>query len=454
MGLKEREAESSGVINGIVSHIIPGEKYTKLEVEEPNVPAEIEMELFSQSDLKQNKKYHKISQVDEIVPEEEVSLDGAEQERDELTKEDTHESEIVVGNTQTGVWGTIQRFKERNTLKIAWGCTISGVMCTGWIAPCFKLLGSEGVTAARRASWRSQALLILLIIPAIVEYRSLTQQQKRDLFNKYTLLQLLLCGTLWFFDLFLWSNALDYTTVSRSSIFASTASLMIMVWSLVRRQPISWMEILGGVIGFLGLVFAVVGTNLFFASDAELHAKSPLKGDILSIASAGCVAAYVLNATKVRAKVSVFIYTTSNTCLLFFALSGASFIMEGTKFDMSTDGLFGWIEPRFMLIVGLLSVVAGLIGFNLNNVALRYMPPLGYTLVALCDPFISGTYAWMIGADGIPGIFTFMGGVITISGIVVLVIGQEKRKKKEKQASEEKAIPKVLEFVVSDGTEV
>jgi hypothetical protein len=35
-----------------------------------------------------------------------------------------------------------------------------------------------------------------------------------------------------------------------------------------------------------------------------------------------------------------------------------------------------------------------------------------------------------------------------------LVIGQEKRKKKEKQINEEKAKPKILEFVVSDGTGV
>jgi drug/metabolite transporter (DMT)-like permease len=354
-----------------------------------------------------------------------------------------------------GILGRLKNFQERNALKIAWGCTISGVLCTGWIAPCFKLLGNEGVAPGRRASWRSQVLLLLLLIPALFEYRTLTPQQKRDLFNRRTLLQLLLCGILWFFDLFLWSNALDYTTVSRSSIFASTASLMIMVYSLIRRQPISGLEIAGGIIGFSGLVFAVVGTNIFFASESEQHAKSPLKGDILSLASAACVAAYVLNATKVRAKVSVFIYTTSNTCILIFALSAASFIMEGTKLDASTDGIFGWASPQFLLVVALLSVVAGMIGFNLNNVALRYMPPLGYTLMALCDPFISGTYAWMIGADGIPGIFTFAGGVITIGGIVVLIVGQEKRKQKEKLAAEEKAsLPKVTDFVVSDGTEV
>jgi len=194
----------------------------------------------------------------------------------------------------------------------------------------------------------------------------------------------------------------------------------------------------------------------FFASEAEQNAKDPLKGDILSLISAACVAAYVINASKVRAKVSLFVYTISNTIFLFFALSTASIIMEGSKFDTSTDGIFGWVEPKFFVIVALLSVVAGLIGFNLNNVALRYMPPLGYTLVALCDPFISGTYAWIIGADGIPGVFTFMGGVITIGGIVVLVIGQEKRKQKDKLAAEEKEkSPKVVvEFVASDGTEV
>lgn len=443
MGLKEREDVS---LNGIVSQLVPGEKYTRLEVEE-SIPNDIELELFSQADIKQNKKYHKLTDVDEIVPDEEISLTD---DKENATKEEGE-------TTPTGLIQRIKTFRDKNTLKIAWACTISGAMCVAWIGPCFKLLGNEGVAAARRASWRQQVLLMLLVIPAFFEYRSLTPQQKRDLFNKYTLLQLLLCGTLWFFDLFTWSNALDWTTVSRSSIFANTASLMIMVWSVIRRQPISWTEIGGGIIGFSGLVFAVVGTNIFFASEAEQNAKSPLKGDILSITSAACVAAYVMNATKVRAKVSVFIYTFSNTFILCLALSGASFALEGTKWDTSVDGIFGWVNPQYAVVVVLLSVVAGMIGFNLNNAALRYMPPLGYTLVALCDPFVSGTYAWIIGSDGIPGIFTFMGGLITISGIVVLVIGQEKRKKREKEqktTEENPAEPKVIDFVVSDGTEL
>jgi len=473
MGLKEDSVP--------LNETVTKDKYIKLE---PNGDLhEIELELFSQGDLKKGNKYSKLSLEDEITVDNDNTYNLDDNGKNNLINNNNNnyinDNESIIRH----YFNKLKRITETHQLQFGWACVICGSLCTSWIGPTFKLLGSMGVAPARRACWRSQVLLFLLLIPSFFEYKSLTVEQKANLKNKRTLLDLLICAILWFFDLFLWSSALDYTTVSRASVLSNTASLMIMAWSLIRRHPLSGMEIFGGLIGFGGIVFSVIGTNLFFASEAESKSSNPLLGDILSVVAAACVAGYVINASRARAKVTVFIYTISNTFFLFIALSIASLAFEHTTFDTSDKGIFGWVNPQFLIIVGLLSLVSGLIGFNLNNTAIKYMPPIGYSLVSLCDPFVSGTYAWIIGADGLPGIFTLLGALITISGIVTLVIGQDKRKKKEiaqnelklREEENESMIPKndnhqeheeshlnvendqendtkVVDFVVSDGS--
>eukprot|EP01111_Echinosteliopsis_oligospora_P005708 TRINITY_DN1927_c0_g1_i1.p1 TRINITY_DN1927_c0_g1~~TRINITY_DN1927_c0_g1_i1.p1 ORF type:complete len:484 (+),score=102.35 TRINITY_DN1927_c0_g1_i1:24-1475(+) len=347
-------------------------------------------------------------------------------------------------------------FFQKHTGKISFMCCVFGLLCTAWIGPCFKLLGREGVGALRRASWRSQALSILLFIPFIIEYRTLTRAQKQLLISRSVVFQLILCGVFWLFDLALWSNSLEYTTIPRASVFANSYSLMLIVYYKILKVPLSALEIIGATIGFLGIVTSVVCTRLFGDAgqiDESSTAKNPLLGDLLALLAAGAIGAYVVVANKARASVTVFVYTFTNTLFLAVFLSIGSFILEGTKIDSSVNGIFGWVNPDFALTIIGLAVVAGLIGFNLNNFGLKYVPPLIYSLINLCDPVLSGTYGWLIKVDGVPGVFTFVGGGITLSGIVILSIGQDRRKKREIQARAEEETG--IEFVImgEDGSE-
>ena len=52
-------------------------------------------------------------------------------------------------------------------------------------------------------------------------YRSLTPEQKKILWDRTTMRQLLLCGVLWLIELTLWTNGLEFTTVPRASVSLS-----------------------------------------------------------------------------------------------------------------------------------------------------------------------------------------------------------------------------------------
>jgi len=356
------------------------------------------------------------------------SIDGESNVDDRTKAEEEVRSETSLKAKWNKVWLKYQH-------NIAWGIAVCGLLCTAWISPCFVYLGDRGVAAARRASWRSQVLLMLLAIPSFFEYRSLTPEQKSQLLNWTTMRQLLVCGILWLADLTLWSNGLEFTTVPRASIFANSYSLLLVIYYKISKKPVSGMEIFGTVLGFLGLGGAVLGTHFFGGENDVLSESNVYIGDLLCFGSAVGTAAYIINAGPTRKKVSTFLYTLSNTFILLIGLSTISIFTEHTVFDSSVNGLFGWVQLRFFLAIGALSVVAGVIGFNLNTFAVKYVSALAYSLVALCDPIVSGTYAWLIGVEDIPGLFTFIGGGITIFGIVTLLYGQDKRTKQEKLAA-------------------
>jgi len=221
--------------------------------------------------------------------------------------------------------------------------------------------------------------------------------------------------------------------VARASIFANSAALLITIYYKVTNKPLSGIEVIGTIIGFLGLLTAVLGSHFFGGAESSEGASTLYIGDLLSLGSALSTAFYILNAGKARANVSVFLYTTLNTVILTIGLSTISIFSESTQFDTSVDGLFGWTRGQFFLTVAMLSVIAGVIGFNLYSFSVKYVPALGYSLVGLCDPLVSTTYAWIIGVGGIPGVFTFAGGAVTIFGIVILLIGQDRRRKREQQ---------------------
>lgn len=118
-----------------------------------------------------------------------------------ITKKDEFEEGLGTLSDDLSLKAKLNRFWLKHQQNIAWGLAVCGllwyvhkyghvvavvllllffVFCfrpgthylcsTAWISPCFKYLGERGVGAARRASWRSQALLILLSVPAFLEY--------------------------------------------------------------------------------------------------------------------------------------------------------------------------------------------------------------------------------------------------------------------------------------------
>jgi len=319
----------------------------------------------------------------------------------------------------------IFNIKVAGTLLVAWLALCIGLFTVIFSGPGFKKLGLLGVPFGLRPCWRSQVTLILLLIPTILELKHVGVEGRRKLLQKEILLLFFGCASCWAVTLVVWLVSLDYTTISNAALFGASYPIILVIWYKIRKVPISIWEIIGTVIGFVGVVMTLAG------GFGKVNTKE-LFGDSMDIFVAFVNAALVLMGSRLRQTAQLMTYTFFTT--LFVACSTAIFSVSTEGSNFGYDGpkaVFGWVNGDFVYITLFLGLMVGAVGVLAYNFALKHVPPLGYAVFKLLEPPISGAVAVMIGLDGFPSIFTFIGGGITIVGIFVVQYGLNKRKQSQ-----------------------
>lgn len=64
---------------------------------------------------------------------------------------------------------------------------------------------------------------------------------------------------------------------------------------------------------------------------------------------------------------------------------------------------------------------------------MSYIPPLVFSSVTLVDPAVTATISWLCGIEHLPGIFSWLGGGVVITGVAVIGYGERKRAAAEEQ---------------------
>lgn len=223
-----------------------------------------------------------------------------------------------------------------------------------------------------------------------------------------------------------WISSLEYTSVANSVVFVSTAPLFVaLMAALFLKEKLT----LGL---WAGLGLALVGSGLVGVADvcAAEGGCPPLSaflqgsgfwGDMLALAGAVTVAAYILIGRRVRAGMSliVYIFLTYGTAAL--TLVASVFLLRGSftgftlvEFSQSLlAGGLGW-----GVCVVLLALVPQLIGHSAYNWALKYLPATFVSVTVLGEPIGSTALAyWLLGET--PSPLKLAGGLFILFGIAV-----------------------------------
>ena len=204
-----------------------------------------------------------------------------------------------------------------------------------------------------------------------------------------------------------WITSLDYTSIANSVVLVSTAPL--------------WVAVIGRLSGTLRLsrlmtgavVLSVIGAIVIGWGSAQIGLGT-LRGDLLALAGAACMGAYLLVAQKIQRNLAfapyVGIVYATTAILLWLTCLGASTPMRG--FSIGTWGALAGI-----------ALVSQVIGHSGYNWSLRHLRPDFVAVTLLAEPIVASVLGLLLFDEAIPAA-TLAGGVIILGAIAMAARAQ------------------------------
>ncbi|KAN0026788.1 hypothetical protein ACTFIV_007779 [Dictyostelium citrinum] len=272
------------------------------------------------------------------------------------------------------------------------------------------------------------------------------EEIKNKLFQWKTIL--ILCGTgiILGFHFSFWVVSLDKTTLAHSLLFVTSSPIMIVLVMLVRRSPISKGEIIGCILGFIGLIITLFDSLFLNKNDDNSGTYSSISnsnsneksiqnptvfGDFLALMGAVCIVFYLFAGSLLRKWMPLFFYAFPVTFIASIFCSIASLILEETDLF-----IFGWVSKSFILLTCYLAVFPGFIGHTGMNAIIKYIEPVVISVTLLLEPPIGSLMGYVVGVEGLPTFFTYIGGPFIIGGCLIVTISSHLRNKKLQQSQQ------------------
>jgi len=277
--------------------------------------------------------------------------------------------------------------------------------------------GSE-VPPLLLASWRLQATSLVLFPGFIWQWKSTDSSVRSSFMEQKTLLILGASGVFLSLHLGTWLMSLKLTTLTHSLLFVTAHPLVIVFGLWVMGKSVERGKVLGVIVGFTGAAIAIIGGG-------EESGVS-LLGNFLAFLGAITYVGYLFAGRFLRTWMPIFLYAFPVTFFSAVLLVLWSLLVEQTSitgFEISS--ILGWSSIVWLPFIILLAFGPGLIGHTGLNTCLRWMPPLIVSVVMIAEPVIGSIMGWALGVEDIPGEWTWIGGILMITGVTMVTLTSE-----------------------------
>eukprot|EP00542_Grammatophora_oceanica_P011187 CAMPEP_0194028246 /NCGR_PEP_ID=MMETSP0009_2-20130614/2267_1 /TAXON_ID=210454 /ORGANISM="Grammatophora oceanica, Strain CCMP 410" /LENGTH=356 /DNA_ID=CAMNT_0038667579 /DNA_START=70 /DNA_END=1140 /DNA_ORIENTATION=- len=220
-----------------------------------------------------------------------------------------------------------------------------------------------------------------------------------------------------------WVYSLQETSLTHSLLFVSMGPILLnssawilFILGLNSVRP-SWAETTGALLGFLGAVISLgdVGRERDVGHTPTLH------GNLAALLGAFAFCGYLVIGRQLRAWMPLWIYAFGvvggayvTSLLIAFAMS------EG----LSLSDVFGYVHRPYVLMALYLGAGPGVGGHTLLNALVKYITPLTISTAMLSVPLIGSFMGYMVGLEGLPGLYTWAGGVVLLTGLFLVVLSE------------------------------
>jgi drug/metabolite transporter (DMT)-like permease len=260
---------------------------------------------------------------------------------------------------------------------------------------------AEAVSSVAIAAWRLGIAALVLVV--VVAVKSSARDELRKTCKKDYLLAII-SGLFLAAHFASWISSLRYTSVASSTALVTTNPIWIALvsWLIFREKLGRWL--------IIGIVAAIVGSGLIFASDARLMTgaggENPPLGNMLALIGSLTVCGYLLIGRRLRTTMTllpyiVITYSSAAVALLLAALAAG-------------HPLAGYSALAWACLVGL-GLGPQLLGHSGINWALKHIPATFIAIVILGEPIGSSLLAWWIFGE------TF--APLQLAGFTVLLAG-------------------------------
>lgn len=205
----------------------------------------------------------------------------------------------------------------------------------------------------------------------------------------------------------LWMESIDYTSIASSTIILSLEPVLVMIGAFFffKDKP-ARMAVAGLIVAFAGVCW--IGSGDLGVS------RSAFTGDLLSFLSTVAVAANMLLAKVIIARVSSYLYS-----LIVFTVSFLFF----TVFNLAAGvPLTGYPAKEWLLFL-LLAIVPTVLGHMIFNWLLKYISATTISMSVFAEPVGASILAIFLFQEMLSG-FQIFGGVLVIAGLMLYLKAQ------------------------------
>ncbi|NQT62576.1 MAG: DMT family transporter [Candidatus Marinimicrobia bacterium] len=199
-------------------------------------------------------------------------------------------------------------------------------------------------------------------------------------------------------------SAIKLTSIANATLFATMAPIFTLIYErfvLKHKLPIA---------ALLGLWIAIFGAFIVQGSGFDWGTEATT-GNLYALASSAFMSVVLLIGQRVRRDVSNIMYT--RWLYLFAALT-----LIGITLGLGIDMKFSSSDVKWLL--GLV-ILPTLIGHNSMNYAVKFIRPTIVGAMPFGEPILASILAWLFFGE-IVSWNVIVGGVITISGLVLLTL--------------------------------
>eukprot|EP00743_Colponemidia_sp_Colp-15_P011379 GILK01012687.1.p1 GENE.GILK01012687.1~~GILK01012687.1.p1 ORF type:complete len:378 (-),score=38.54 GILK01012687.1:60-1193(-) len=310
----------------------------------------------------------------------------------------------------------------------AWMGLALSLVAVSSAATVFRVI--DDVPPLMRSTWRLE-LTAVFQFPCFLYQLHHADTQTRNVFKQSLLIELFsACMLGLHFGAWVWS--IDHTSLVHSLLWVSASPIVIIVGLFLLCKRVSTMEVVGTLMGFGG--GALMCIDLTNVSSTVTFA-----GDAVAFVGAIAMVGYLYSGRLLREdrRMPLFLYAFPVTFLsAVFSAVLAVWLEDGNFGGTGVRSVFGWHASQYFVWVLYLAAVPGMLGHTVINFIIRYISPLVVTVTLVMEPLVGSFLAWLVGVDGIPHMWTWIGAPIMFVGTLLTTIASDKNKPDAKAGSE------------------